>query len=134
MGMGNAAGGFAVIIVLVLLGLGVFFIYFIFKQIQFVLQAINLYKEILNREEAIIKLLIDIRDGTKRYSENMNESRPQNVMVNDFRGNVANSGINLEKKAKPEENPFAKLKICSKCGSAQPSVKDKCVKCGSILT
>ncbi len=60
MGMGSGAQGFAVFIVLVLIGLGVFFIYFIFKQIQFVLQAINLYKEILNREDMIISLMKDI--------------------------------------------------------------------------
>ena len=45
-----------------------FGIYFVFKQVQFVVQAINLYKKILNREDAIIKLLIDIRDNTKTYS------------------------------------------------------------------
>lgn len=42
-----------------------FVIYFIFKQVQFVIQAINLYKKILYREEIIIKILLDIRDNTK---------------------------------------------------------------------
>jgi hypothetical protein len=42
-----------------------FVIYFIFKQVQFVVQAVNLYKKILYREEAIIKILLDIRDNTK---------------------------------------------------------------------
>ena len=42
-----------------------FIVYYIFKQIEFVLSATNLYKKIVTREDVIIKLLIDIRDNTK---------------------------------------------------------------------
>lgn len=44
-----------------------FVIYFIFKILQFVLTATNLYKKMINRQEALIDLLIDIRDNTKKY-------------------------------------------------------------------
>jgi hypothetical protein len=49
--------------ILVLLGVAfVFFsIYFIFKQMQFVLVAVDLYKQMINRQDTMIKLLIDIK-------------------------------------------------------------------------
>jgi biopolymer transport protein ExbB/TolQ len=47
----------------------VFIIYFIFKIMQFVIVAVNLYKKIINREDVIIKLLIDLRDNTKKFEE-----------------------------------------------------------------
>jgi len=60
--MGGNMGGIIVLIVLLLLAIAIFFIYFVFKQIQFVLEALNLYKDIRNREDMIIKLLKDILD------------------------------------------------------------------------
>ena len=61
---GSGLQFFGVIIVLFIL----FGIYFVFKQVQFVLQAIDLYKKILNRQDTIIKILIDIRDNKKTSS------------------------------------------------------------------
>ena len=52
--------GFA-LLGLVLFGFIIFSIYFIIKQIDFVLNAIPLYREILNREDKIINLLQDIK-------------------------------------------------------------------------
>jgi len=40
-----------------------FFIYFVFKQLQFVIQAINLYKKMVTRQDTMIMLLKDIRKG-----------------------------------------------------------------------
>ena len=67
----NGGGlAFAIIIFFLLtLAFVGFCIYFFFKQLQFVIQAINLYKKILNREDAILNVLIDIRDNTKQFSE-----------------------------------------------------------------
>ncbi|HOW55692.1 MAG TPA: zinc ribbon domain-containing protein [Syntrophorhabdaceae bacterium] len=68
----SEGGGLAMLfifVVLPFLGFIGFFIYFVFKILQFVIQAINLYKKILNREDAILKVLIDIRDNTKQFSE-----------------------------------------------------------------
>ena len=61
--------GFIIILLFVGIGFVLFNIYFFFKALQFVISAINLYKKMINREDAIIKLLIDIRDNTKKYSE-----------------------------------------------------------------
>jgi hypothetical protein len=55
------------LLTLLILGLLGFGIYFVFKQIQFFLTATDLYKQIVSRQDSMIKLLSDIRDGTKRY-------------------------------------------------------------------
>jgi ribosomal protein L40E len=55
------------LLVLVFLAFVGFVIYFIFKQMEFVLTATNLYKKMISREDMIIKLLLDIRDDTKQF-------------------------------------------------------------------
>lgn len=44
-----------------------FCVYFIFKQIEFILVSVNLYRKMVQRQEAMVKLLLDIRDNTKNY-------------------------------------------------------------------
>ena len=56
--MGGAFGG---LLVVLFLGFSVFFVYFTIKQIEFVLNAIPLYREIVSRENRIIDLLQDIQ-------------------------------------------------------------------------
>lgn len=56
--------GFLTVFVLVVLAFVGFVIYFIFKQIQFFIQAINLYKKMVERQDMMIKLLSDIKDKT----------------------------------------------------------------------
>ena len=53
------------LIVLAILGFMGFCIYFIFKQLQFVIQAINLYKDMVGRQDMMISLLRDIRETSK---------------------------------------------------------------------
>ena len=53
----NALGGFATFLVFVFLAFVGFVIYFIFKQVQFVIQAVNLYKDMVLRLDKIIELL-----------------------------------------------------------------------------
>lgn len=57
----------------ILVGVSIFLfgIFFIYKQVQFVIMSVNLYKKMVNRQDAMVRLLLDIRDNTKRYSENM---------------------------------------------------------------
>lgn len=62
--------GIAVVIVLVILSFIGFVIYFIFKQLEFVIQAINLYKKMINRQDAMLKLLKDIR-GSGNYQDDV---------------------------------------------------------------
>lgn len=54
---------------LLVAGFVIFVIYYIFKQMQFVLTATNLYKKMVRRQDATIKLLIDIRDNTKQFDK-----------------------------------------------------------------
>lgn len=56
------------ILIIVIIGILAFIgfcIYFIFKILEFVIRATNLYEKIITREDVIIQLLIDIRDSNK---------------------------------------------------------------------
>ena len=59
----------AFIIIFILINFAFFFfvIYFIFKSLQFVIQAVNLYKKMIDRLDANLNVLLDIRDNTKNY-------------------------------------------------------------------
>jgi hypothetical protein len=96
------------IVGIVLIAVILFIFYFIAKIMQFVIQAINLYKKIINREDTIIKLLLDIRDYTKNY-----EIDTQVV------DNSSNSSYN--------EDEF----VCGKCNAKVPDSAKICPKCGA---
>ena len=68
------------VIVLVLLGFLSFCIYFIFKILQFVIQAINLYKDMVTRQDVMIKLLKGISNKSMPYSNN----NPKEQMSNTY--------------------------------------------------
>ena len=70
------------LIVIITLGFLGFCIYFIFKILEFVIRAINLYKKMVSREDIMIKLLLDIRDNTKTVNSNDIDS------LNDSQENV----------------------------------------------
>ena len=70
----EVAGLVLIILVIIIFALGIFIIYFIFKSLQFVIQAINLYKKMVIRQDATIKILLDIRDNTKHYENVIQES------------------------------------------------------------
>lgn len=61
--------GFLTVFVLIVLAFVGFVIYFIFKQIQFFIQAINLYKKMVERQDMTIKLLSDMRDKSSNPSQ-----------------------------------------------------------------
>ncbi|MCK9425542.1 MAG: zinc ribbon domain-containing protein [Ignavibacteriaceae bacterium] len=52
---------------IVVLAFIIFVVYFIFKILQFIIQAINLYKKILESQEAIQELLQGISEITENY-------------------------------------------------------------------
>ena len=56
----NAQGVVIIIGIIVLAFIG-FVIYFIFKQLEFVIRAINLYEKMITRQDTMIKLLKDLR-------------------------------------------------------------------------
>jgi outer membrane protein assembly factor BamD (BamD/ComL family) len=66
-------GGTFTIIIICFLGFVGFVIYYIFKQLQFILQAMNLYKDMVIRQDVMIKLLSDICSG-KKESEKLTEN------------------------------------------------------------
>ena len=47
----------------------VFIIYFIFKILQFIIQATNLYKDMVTRQDLMIKLLKDLREHLQKRNE-----------------------------------------------------------------
>jgi len=58
------------ILVLLLIGIVIFVIYFTGKVLGFVINATRLYRRMIARQDAIIRLLLDIRDSTKKFDEN----------------------------------------------------------------
>ncbi|MBN1634407.1 MAG: hypothetical protein JW917_09600 [Ignavibacteria bacterium] len=54
-------------ITFIILIIAIFGIYFFFKVIGFVLNATKLYKTIIQREEEIIRILLEIRDSKIRF-------------------------------------------------------------------
>jgi len=64
----------AIVVALVVLVCSV--IYLIFKSIQFTVQATNLYKKMIERQDRMINLLFDLRDGSKKVVAS-DSGRPQ---------------------------------------------------------
>jgi len=96
------------IVGIVLIAVILFIFYFIAKIMQFVIQAVNLYKKIINREDTIIKLLLDIRDSTKKYEEGAQVIDDMSYSSND-------------------EDEF----VCGKCNTKVPGSAKTCPKCGA---
>jgi C-terminal processing protease CtpA/Prc len=59
-----------VVIGLLALAITIFYIYFVFKVLEFVLVSVKLYKKMINRQDAMLQLLLDMRDNTKSYDAN----------------------------------------------------------------
>jgi hypothetical protein len=108
-----SGSGIVTFLVLTLLGFIGFVIYFIFKILQFVLVSANLYKKMVRRQDATIKLLIDIRDNTKQFDKS--------ATVDD----------KDDKFEEPQDEP--EKCVCGKC-DAEVLLEDKvCPKCGTDL-
>lgn len=98
----EAAAG---IISLIAISFIIFSVYFTFKILQFVVTATNLYKKMINRQDAMIKLLFDIRDNTKKY-ENLDGKQIE--LVEDF-----------------------ETFMCESCKTEVPSSASVCPNCGA---
>ena len=103
--------GTLVIFALIGLAFIIFNIYFIFKILQFVIMAINLYKKMIIRQDATIHLLLDIRDDSKNYDKISKQFED------------ADEGLSQDS----DEG----LKICDKCKIEVPVFYKKCPKCGN---
>lgn len=110
------AGSFVTFLVLLFLAFVSFVVYFIFKQMQFVLTATNLYKKMVRRQDAVIKLLIDIRDGTKQLTL---EKIPVDEDLDEVKQFPEVSQTNLVK--------------CKYCGESNIESRNLCKTCGREL-
>jgi len=122
----GAIGVFLTILVLMFLAFACFVIYFIFKQMEFVLTATNLYRKMVTRQDAMIKLLIDIRDGTKQLdSEKIPETFKESF---DEGGRQVISQITIEGR-------MARITagLCPKCGGKVSSTDQNCPFCRTNL-
>ncbi len=68
MGGFGGFGGLGLIEV-VLIGFGIFYVYFTFKVFQFVLTATDLYKEMVKKQTEMVALLSEMRDNSKVLSK-----------------------------------------------------------------
>lgn len=72
-----------------------FVIYFFFKALGFVVNATRLYRGMIARQDAAIKLLVDIRDSTKNVGEKelnfIRETAESNVLQNALQSSTETS-------------------------------------------
>jgi len=103
------AQGFLIFIGIIVISFNIFVIYFIFKVLQFVIQAINIYKKMIIRQDATINLLIDIRDNTKTFDNQSFEEAEKEI----------------------GSEPQVELKTCENCNTEIPAMYKRCPKCGN---
>ena len=123
-------GGFMTLIALAFLAFLVFTIYFFFKSMQFVIQAVDLYKKMINREEAILQVLVDIRDNTKSYEGNSGPTgTPSLQEVLKMRD--AQKGAQAQAPAIPTIAPTAaQILACKACNTELKAGDEFCPQCG----
>jgi hypothetical protein len=97
-----------VILIVASISFSIFIIYFVFKVLQFVVLAVNLYKKMVNRQDATIKLLLDIRDNNKQY-KNLSSVSEEIENTLDIRDTF----------------------MCEDCKAAVPSNAKLCPNCGA---
>ena len=120
--------GFIVISAIIVIGFFLFSIYFMFKLIQFVIVAVNLYKKMVKRQDAMIKILLDIRDQTKSFKqkeivEELEEKSKDDILLS--------QSLNKNQEAlDADEEP---LEFCYHCGAELKKKVKKCPKCGKKL-
>lgn len=102
------AGEIGILGVVIILAFIIFNIYFIFKILQFVIVSVNLFKKMINRQDAMLKILLDIRDNTKKYN-NISSDTADNSSSND------------------NDDTF----VCEECKTEVPANAKHCPKCGA---
>lgn len=61
--------------ILVVIGIVVFvfLVFYAYKQIEYVLVSVGLFRKMLQRQEDMVKLLLDIRDNTKLFQPSVQD-------------------------------------------------------------
>lgn len=109
-----------------------FVVYFIFKQIEFVLVAVNLYKQILAKQEDTVRLLRDIRDNTKEY----NATEPRVPARSGSTQAPAGGAVVLQPwmdDAENSQSEIGDMEFCYHCGEELKTKSSKCPSCGNEL-
>ena len=117
-----------IIFVVIFITFAIFVAIFIFKQIEFVLTAVNLYKKMIKHQDAMVKLLIDIRDNTKKYSGSIKEEESAVSMPFSLATNLSTQ----DDDSSDDENA-TKLEFCYYCGADLEGAINKCPKCGEKI-
>ena len=127
------AQAFIVVLALIVLGFIFFAIYFIFKILQFVIQAINLYKDMVIRQDAMLKILKDIRN----VSSGVNNQHAPDIEVTTL---YEDDPINTESQDETptEFSPQEMQKMydngeCPECGCKINKSQERCLECDVFL-
>ncbi len=130
-------GGVLTILAFVVLGFMGFVIYFIFKQLQFVIQAINLYKKMINRQDVMIKLLKDIRGGDgKDYEDDEMSSKEESSLKGEDDTSVSASIVGIGASIEPYGQKAIKITKFTKISPAREAglrVNDVIVEIDDVL-
>ena len=129
------AGGIFTVLILGLVGFILFCIYFILKQLEFVLVSVNLYKKMVHRQDAMVNLLLDIRDQSKKYNQSSISSdlREDSEEIEDLNSDPEEECSPLEivdvySDPEQEYSPF-----CYHCGAELAEDSAQCSSCGKKL-
>ncbi len=68
-----------IFLTLVSIGVVIFVVYFLFKALGFVINATRLYRKMIDRQDAMIKILLDIRDSSKTVNDDLLSSIDQRM-------------------------------------------------------
>ena len=121
--------GFITLIVIIFLCFIGFTIYFFFKSLGFVINATRLYRRMIERQDAVIKLLVDIRDNTKNVDErqlNFSGEIKQHSKAQQPQERSIDVDENIDRKDAPE--PAKKTWKCL-CGAENDESLSNCSVC-----
>lgn len=121
--------GFIIFSMLVILGFIVLCIYFIYKQIEFVVVSVNLYKKMVKQQSAMAEILLDIRDQTKNF--NKTESSIKSDNKSEIDSSSTKSAIYDNEDDVNDDDEI--LEFCYHCGYELKKKVKTCPNCGKKL-
>lgn len=118
-----------IFLLLVFVGMAIILIFIltaVYKSLQFTFTATNLYKKMINREDLIIKLLLDIRDNTK-------SAKPDEILEENKEYKCPQCGKVADEDDEVCSGCGAEFWSCSSCGALLLEDTTKCPKCGQEM-
>ena len=110
-----------------------------YEALQFIWKAIDLYKKMVQKEDEIIKLLIEIRENTKKDSaitpkeEQVVESHKIIDIVKTEAESLATASVDIREENNKKETVESKKKFCYHCGKELVEGTTTCPKCGAPI-